>query len=189
MTCNEAQSRWHRQADGGGSDDGLARHLAECAGCRAYAAQMQRLGQALDVLRAQTESQLFSSGATRGDVVDEATRRPGLWVRRGWAVAAVVALAMTGYWMTNFAGRTPRAGVTTVVDTSETGFTSQDLESTVRETATDRAVAPQFGLTLKGESAAQLLAVPAPIVDPNVQMYWLYPRLASADGATEPTPR
>jgi len=44
----------------------------------------------------------------------------------------------------------------------------------------------RLGLSLRGESATQLLAVASPASDPNVRIYFLYPRLDAVATRDEP---
>ena len=45
---------------------------------------------------------------------------------------------------------------------------------------------PRLGISLHGDSAKQLLAVAQPTSSPDVQMYWLYPTVASLEEQNHP---
>lgn len=159
MKCSEAQTWWHRRLDDGESDPMLDEHLSRCSACRQYDVQMRRVLSVVGQLRTETESVIAPA------TIGPRPRRPmtfSVGLRRGLAVAAAVALAVFVY-------RTPRP--------------ADDAKKLGRQIAERSAsiAAPPLGLSLRGESAAQLIAVAAPTGDPAVQMFWLYPRLVAAE--------
>jgi len=158
MKCSEAQTRWHRRLDEGEPDPALDEHLSQCPACRQYDVQLQRMLSVVGQLRAETESMI-------APVTTESTRRRpmkfSVGLRRGLAVAAAVALSVFVY-------RTPRPADEAV-----------NLGGAIVSRSAS-AAEPPLGMSLRGESAAQLMAVASPTSDPAVQIFWLYPRLDAA---------
>jgi anti-sigma factor RsiW len=164
MKCTEAKTRWHCRFDEAIPDAELDAHLAACAECRVYDTQMRRQMALLAALRKDTDS------LTAAPVISASPHRPTVWSRtlRVGALAASVALL----FLANSLG--PRSTVTPRI-----------IQQTANEPSPAPIAAPPVGLSLRGQSATQLLAVAAPSTDPNVQIFWLYPRL---DAVATPEP-
>lgn len=164
MNCADAKTRWHRRFDDGIVDAELDAHLAECAECRVYDTQMRRQTALLGALRKQSDS-LTASPATVA-----LPHRLTAWSRalRVGAMAASIALLFAAYSFL------PRPTVA-----------PRETQQAAIEPTPATIPAPPIGLSLRGQSATQLLAVAAPSTDPNVQIFWLYPRL---DAAATPEP-
>jgi len=167
MNCDVFREHWHRRFDGEAHDSAVDRHQAECSACRSYAEQMEHLLGVLGGLRRESES-IGPDGAVTSSTVMSKHRRYG--VARGWVgvfrIAAALAFAAGAVAYLTIprasrepAGRPPQEGTLTPGTDSGT---------------TDRA---GFGITLKGESADQYLAVGRQAKNPHVQVYWLYPTL------------
>jgi predicted anti-sigma-YlaC factor YlaD len=158
MKCKQAQARWHRRLDRGGSDEELDGHLGECAKCRAYAASLERVVGALDALHDDTESLVPSAIMPRPRAT---SGRRSEWVtphgRTFLRVAATVVVAVAaGLWY--------RAAQ---VPTSPTG---------------PSVMVPAFtaGITLQDKSRQRFIAVVGPSDDPRVQTFWVYPSVSAA---------
>ena len=85
----------------------------------------------------------------------------------GIAAAAAVAISASLFYLVD------RNGIT--VDPI-----GHSIEEQPRVDATDLSSAsPRLGISLRGESAQRLLAVAQPVSQDNVQVFWLYPTVAS----------
>ena len=164
MNCADARTRWHRRFDDGIPDAELDAHLAACTECRDYDTQMRRQMALLAALRNETDSLTASPAAITSP------QQPTVWSRmlRVGAMAASIALLFVVYSVV------PR---TTVAP--------RDTQQAANEPTQASILSPPIGLSLRGQSATQLLAVAAPSNDPNVQIFWLYPRL---DAVATPEP-
>lgn len=167
MTCNEAQARWHDQADGEIPDPQLEQHLSECETCRRYAAQMSRMFGALDELRMLADH--IVSSRHRESIP---AMRGASGARRGLSnsilrVAAVVGLAIGAVTMIAVTRRSSQPPVAWNPTEQEPQREAEQRHNTV----------PPIGIGLRGNSRSRLLAVAATTQHKNVQLYWLYPLL------------
>ena len=172
MNCNEAIERWNERLDTGGRDPALDGHLASCDECSRYVDQMSVMLAGLDGLREETKCITARDTTATGSP----SRRRG---RSGWyavvrpftglAAAIAVALGASMFFRADRGGFQERNG------------------ATVQVTGTDRADPPTLGISLRGDSADRYLVVNRPASRPGVQMFWLYPSVASpTDGGDEP---
>lgn len=162
MKCEEARQAWHRRLEDGRNDAGLDWHLAECTECARYARDMQRIAAALAELGAETKEVASLRQPLHKAPV------PGL--RRLLRIAAVIAL-LAGLAMTYRAlWLRPELGV------REPNLVA-DIDPKRRALGGEPESRERLGITLRGESARDLLAVAASSQDSEVQLYWLYPRL------------
>lgn len=172
MNCKEAIARWNQRLDTGGRDPALDGHLATCEECSRYVRQMSVMLASLDGLREETEC------ITAGEATapDSRSQRRG---RRGWyyvlrpltglAAAIAVALGASMFFRADQGSFQERNGARAQV------------------TGIDRADPPTLGISLRGDSADRYLVVSRPASRPGVQMFWLYPSVASlASGNDEP---
>lgn len=160
MTCEEMRQRWHVCLDEGHDDPEVNEHLASCDECQRYVRLMSRIVGTLDELHDATESIVARPTYEPWSI---RRRRPRIhWpvvAKRVAAIAALVAVAI---------GASLYFGI-------EPGSTRLPLE-------TDLVSVPdrRIGISLRGESADRFVAVAASTSQDNVQMFWLYPTLASA---------
>jgi len=172
MNCDEAKQRWHDQLDDGRQDSQLAEHLARCASCARYAAQMETVLCGLDELRIQSELH-----PAVGDWDGRATRygRRVRWFRPlaiGRA-AAMIALCIGAYsWLEPGGAR--RSVESDVVQSGvvTTNRAARVPSPTAGPDAGSQAAS--LGMTLRGKSATQFLAVAQPTTSPDILMFRLY---------------
>jgi hypothetical protein len=85
----------------------------------------------------------------------------------GIAAAAAVAISASLFYLVD------RNGI--IVDPN-----GPPMDAQPRVDATEMSsVSPRLGISLRGESAQRLLAVAQPVSQDNVQVFWLYPTVAS----------
>ena len=160
MNCEEARPRWHERFDGGAKDAELEDHLEFCASCREYAGQMDRLAGVLDELRVETESVVSRAvGLSADERVKSPQRMSWVFARRFMRIAAAVAVLVGGGVFYYSSHRVP---VGPGVSTGEVGLAD-----------------PRIGISLRAETAERFMAVAKPTSEPNVQLYWLYPKMKS----------
>jgi len=133
-------------------DAELDRHLATCAECRKYAADMARLVGLFDELREDTES--LTPAVTQ--IGHLAFPRP----RREWAVQTRNLL---------------RIAATIVIVAGAALWFGKPKELIVENQITKASAPAVQGITLRAESRERFIAVAAPSAEPNVQTFWLYP--------------
>ena len=172
MNCEEARTRWHQQLEEPQEAAELARHLAECAACQQYTAEMQRIVDVLDELRRDTESIVSRAPApsAREDGGEPQWWNPR-WVTSLTRAAAVLAILVGGgalYYASQRAMWGP-------VDTDDTVKVVTDSTPEPCEAVVETPSDPRLGISLRAESAKRMLAVAQPTSQPDVQMYWLYP--------------
>ena len=173
LNCEEARERWHLRLEDGGADPRLEQHLAACADCRTFVAQMERVLQGLDALRAESERiTILDSRASESALRSAYAPR---WLVEGMRllrVAAALAFVVFGSWYFGWhltgSARMPEGMpiVPAVPNPARTG----------------RAAS----FRLCGQTAQKYLAVPTSAPDPNVRVVWLYPVLAEPDENGEP---
>ena len=160
MNCEEARTRWHVRFDEGGEDAGLEDHLESCASCREYAGQMDRLAGVLDQLRVETESIVSRpAGLSANERVEAPQRMSWAYARRFVRIAAAVAVLVGGGVLYHSSQR----------QTVGPGVSSGEVEP----------LDPRFGISLRAETAERFMAVAKPTSEPDVQLYWLYPKMKS----------
>ncbi len=167
MNCELAKQRWHDLVDDdGGFDAELDAHLASCEPCRRYAAEVGSVVSALDALGAETESIRSRSGFTIQPRLASPWRRATRALIR---MAAVLAVAASAYFYFSWDGPTgPGEGEVVV-------------ERLVKQPP---IVAARLGISLRGDSAKNMVAFASPTSEPNVQLFMLYqagPRASSQD--------
>ena len=158
MNCEQARTRWHLRFDEGAEDAELEDHLESCAPCREYAGQMDRLAGVLEELRVETESVVSRpAGLSVDQRVGVPQRLRWVSARRFMRIAAAVVLLVGG-------------GVLY--------YSSQ--RATVEPGAFPAEVGPpdpRIGISLRAETAERFMAVAKPTSEPDVQLYWLYPKM------------
>jgi predicted anti-sigma-YlaC factor YlaD len=166
MDCREAHHRWHEAFDDGRPDAELEAHLAGCAACRTYAAEMSQVTGSLDGLRLATER---LPDAARARVTPSREGRPrGAWrtIPMLVRVAAVVGLVVVaGVYLL------PRIGLRRGPGD---GPPPPALPQPVRTVA--------LRIELRGESAERFLTVTSTgetAAEP-VDVVWLYPAVRPA---------
>ncbi len=161
INCDEAQSRWHRRYDDGGVDGELERHLAQCEDCRRYADELDGIVGALDELRDASESVVASdAGTTQTGPVS-----PPLLIRLVRLTRAAAVLAIVASAAFYFVGRQADQ--------------RQPVEPGLPVVEDSPSVQQRLGITLRDDSAEQMMAVALPTSNPDVQMYRLYRTSAS----------
>lgn len=170
MNCEEAQERWHQRRDEDRADADpdrnpdheLDAHIASCQKCRAYDAEMRLVAGALDELAAEPLPQRETTTRVR----------PTIQVYgRLFRVAAMIALLVgASWWITN--SMPPRAAQETETKIVEAQASDPSIERHSRG-------GTRIGLSLRGESAGKYLALRRPTSVSNVQLYWLYPIVAT----------
>ena len=162
MNCQQAREFWHVRFDARTADPELVEHLAHCESCQAYDAHMRQIMRALDDLRVESE----------GAVTQGRLHRHGTWPRprlpfrlpmrrKVFRAAAVLALMIVGGLYLGDLLRPPRRPASVFM-------------ASPKETETFSA-----SLRLTGECAEKYVAVPVSTSRSDVQMFWLYPTLAS----------
>ena len=160
MNCEEARRRWHERFDGGAEDAELEDHLESCASCRQYVEQMDRLAGVLDELRVETESVVSRpAGLSVDQRVGVSRRLRWASARRFMRLAAAVAVLVGG-------------GVL---------YYSIDRVTVPPPVAPGKVepLDPRIGISLRAETAERFMAVAKPTSEPDVQLYWLYPKMKS----------
>jgi len=155
MDCQSAREHWNRVLDGEQQTPKIETHIRQCAACREYVADLEAILNGLAELRGDTET----VGSLHRRFPSETVRRSRTLLR----LAAMIAIIGGGYVV--------------LIRTVPNGPSDATSE---RSASIAVAPSPREGITLKGNSAAALLAVAAPTTDPDVQMYWLYPRVPAA---------
>jgi len=171
MNCDQARQRWHDRFDEDRDDPALDSHLNSCEKCRRYAGQMSRIVDVLDELRNETESMVPRQTEGRADRSEVCRRRAWrifLWPATGIAAAVVIAITASLFYLVDRNG----IMVNPVVPLMEI--------PPPRDTVERSSVSPRLGISLRGESAQRFLAVEQPVSQDNVQVFWLYPAVASA---------
>lgn len=160
MNCQDARERWHQGLDEDCRDPGLQAHLDSCDACREYSEQILAIVGALEELREDTEH------------IVSARSDPARKVHAGFGRAhwSLLRRTVTGVAATI----TIVVGASLYLGTQRTS-TPKGPEAVVSAPA----VHAELGIALRGESAERYLAVPAKATQPDVQMYWLYPTLAT----------
>lgn len=167
MNCAEARKQWQDQLDGSFVASEVDTHLANCQECREHVRQMAAVLEGLLELRRTTES----IGAVQAaNPLGSPERRMANWMTPAMRVAAAVAIvATTGLMITGrfggFSSR-PHAPIEAIVPTAVDKISPTAARS-----------GPVPGLTLRGTSAGQFLAVAGAHPRSGVQVYWLYPTL------------
>lgn len=151
MKCENARQCWNRRLDKGESDAELDGHLASCESCRRYVADMLRLVGLFDELHEDTES--LTPAVTQ---IGHGTSRR----RRGWGMQTPIFLRMAA---------------TIVIVVGAALWFRTPKGSMVVNPMTEAAAPAVQGITLRAESRERFLAVAAPIHEPNIQTFWLYP--------------
>ena len=160
MNCDEARTRWHKRFDGGAKDAELEDHLESCASCREYAGQMDRLVGVLNQLRVETESVVSRPvGPSADERVQTPQRSNWAYARRFMRIAAAVAVLVGGGVLYYSSHRAPVGP----------GVSPGKVER----------LDPRIGISLRAETAERFMAVAKPTSEPNVQLYWLYPKMKS----------
>ena len=164
MNCEEAKRHWHERFDGALPDDGFEEHVRRCDACRRYVTEMGLITQSLDELRRDTEAIV---SRVRDDADTWRIRRAS--VRTGWLRAAGGIAAMIAVTIAAWAYLSP---------------TTRPLQSDTPVAKINDSSPTPLGITLRGQSARRFLAVAEATGDANVQLFHLYPVLASAEPAT-----
>ena len=157
MNCEEARERWHVRFDEEIEDAKLSGHLDSCGACRQYAAQMDRLAGVLDDLRQETETIVSAPARPATSEQPRGPARTGLrftWRLTRIAAAVAILVAGTSYFWSH------RATLRPVVSPGESAPPD-----------------PRIGISLRGETAQRFMAVTKPTSEPEVQLYWLYPKI------------
>lgn len=178
MQCDEARRRWHVRYDGGPADADLAGHLATCAACATYAAEMDQVCGMLDELRA-ASADVVSHGDTTRHATESARGRPAWWKAgvRLTRLAAMIAIVVLAAWYVRSASDGPPAIEVTKIDAP--AYSSGSVPVKV-EPSPSR-------MWLRGESAKKYEAVAVATADPQlVDVYWIFPSssTASDDGTS-----
>lgn len=163
MNCEEARQAWHLGFEDGQANDKMKQHLRQCAACAEYVADMERITGALVELKAETEGVVSLRQAHQADAP-----RGYLRIAR---IAAAIALVAGLYGAYVASLRQP-----VVEDPSIPAVVATQHGTQVGGDSADELA---LGVTLQGSSAQNLLAVASPTANPNVQLYWLYPRLGA----------
>jgi len=174
MRCQEARQRWHDRFDSGRPDEALDRHVAACAACRVYAAQMDQIAAALTALRAETKE--ITAGPRPVEERGGHRRLPKR-LRRGLrlaplGIAAVVTLlAAARFWLPPGANR-PQSSIS---DLRPSGSAAESVRAPIDEPWGPGIEDPRIGVTLRGGSAERFLPVAEPQVRDDVAVFWLLP--------------
>lgn len=166
MNCDETRRHWHERLDGAHRDAGLEEHLRGCATCRRYVSEMNSIAESLEGLRRDTEAIVSTATHVAAPWPPGRTLIQTTWFRRASGIAAAIAVAIAA-WAYLRSATPPRI-------------------PTGPMTHVDDADATPLGITLRGQSARQFLAVADATSDANVQVFHLYPVLAGAEPATSP---
>ncbi len=175
MNCEEARTLWHARFDDSGDANSdhnaepaahfeLDAHIALCESCRDYDAEMLLIVCALDEL-----------GAEAVPAYDAVTPMR-LVSQKSWrllGMAAMIALVAGGAWWVTIL--MPQQGAERRGKYTADG-TVIESPTGPRSGGNDRV-----GLSLRGKSAGEYLALRRPTPVANVQLYWLYPMVATND--------
>lgn len=167
MNCDEARRRVTDCIDQGSDDAALDLHLIACLDCRVYADEIRLVVSSLDQLGKDTDG--IAEFGTRREYPGERSRTRGRLhgSARPARIAAMIALFVAGSWL--WVTRSPRQHPSEVTGVTD-GPPSLSVETRLAST-----LDPRLGITLRGKSAANWLAVEREASDQNVHMYWLYP--------------
>lgn len=199
--CRRFRKLWQDQLDEEGRIPGAAPHLESCESCRTWVREMNCVLSDLDDLRALTSDVVSSrpapprlAGSGDTGVGGSTTRRRfRLWLPAAAALAASIVLALT---LMPFGDRVsrltdasgPPASSPTLGGADEdaadrdeggsladaSGDAGAGREHSAREL---RESAAETGITLRGKSASQLMAVAQTHEVPGVAVYVLYQRV------------
>ena len=167
MDCTSARQAWHDRLDGGACAPDVDNHLAACAACRRYVAQMQVVVAVLDELREASEKVCLTDDAPPSHAPVGAWRFAGRLSR----VAAMIVLVVSVGWFLR--GRLGDTASVTIVDLP----TASDGVSVVRSDV-DRASARGCArTTVRLGTSTKKRYLPVMREDDNceVDLVFLYP--------------
>lgn len=197
--CLRFRKLWQDEIDGSGHSPAVTSHMESCGSCRTWARDMGALLSDLDELRALTDSVVSAqstapqpAGRIEGNIAATPGRRRSRW----WlpAAAALAASIVLPLLLTSGGDQpaqladglgSPRNGAVPDEDdaTASVAHAGAGGAETQRPVLERNELPAGTGITLRGRSDSQLMAVAQSHEVPGVAVYLLYqrvPRSASA---------
>ena len=182
MNCNSAQHALQCDLDGELTPlrkRALRRHLAACETCRIAVQQHASIRSAMTRLAAASAAapgggRLARLSKQKGPTSASSTHHPSMHWQRYAAVAAVVALCITGWRIVAQLRHNRRP---------EIAATQPQPEP---PTTPSVPTAPRPVVRVDFDPSADVIAIPKPSHNPNITVLWIYPAIRTAEAKSAP---